>query len=392
MPLFPSWVPRLAEVAAAKPVVPNALAVPRSPAFYAGQTSFVATVADARALAELAQQRPVAWVGFDTEFRYGRPGVVIDEQHTAYDPRSIQPLLLSLALAEPEAGGGRLYSFVIDVRRADLLPAVQAVLRLPCPFAGDKDRLQQSFLDWSDEASFSEEQIRYAAADATAAAQLYLPQVAASARSGILNHLQTVEMPWVVTNARMVWQGVKVDAQKCRVSREACERHLARLQPELAAMGIPNVRSHKQLQAFFAKEGLLESFRRDGKVTFDKNQLADFADRHPAIPLIRAARRVHDLRKEKILTGEFVGADGRVHPEYRHLGTHTGRQTSRWPNVLGLGRVFRPLIVPEPGRGIGEVDWSQIEVGIAAAVYGDRNLIEMFNTGDVYSAMAQRSS
>jgi DNA polymerase-1 len=95
------------------------------------------------------------------------------------------------------------------------------------------------------------------------------------------------------------------------------------------------------------------------------------------------------LQKERVLTGEFVGADGRVHPEYRHLGTHTGRQTSRWPNVLGLGRVFRPLVVPAPGRGIGEVDLCQIEVGVTAAVYGDDRLAEMFNTGDVYSAMAQ---
>jgi hypothetical protein len=57
--------------------------------------------------------------------------------------------------------------------------------------------------------------------------------------------------------------------------------------------------------------------------------------------------------------------------------------------VLGLDRTLRPLIVPEPGFGIGEVDLSQIEVGIAAAVYGDDQLVEMFNTGDVYSEMAK---
>ena len=45
--------------------------------------------------------------------------------------------------------------------------------------------------------------------------------------------------------------------------------------------------------------------------------------------------------------------------------------------------------MPEPGNGIGEVDLSQIEVGIAGAVYGDSKLVRMFNTGDVYSAMAQ---
>jgi DNA polymerase-1 len=89
------------------------------------------------------------------------------------------------------------------------------------------------------------------------------------------------------------------------------------------------------------------------------------------------------------VSNEFEGADGRVHPFHRQLGTHTGRQTSKWPNILGLERVLRPLIVPDPGCGIGEVDYSQIEVGIAAAVYQDSKLIEMYNSEDVYSAMAQ---
>jgi DNA polymerase-1 len=82
--------------------------------------------------------------------------------------------------------------------------------------------------------------------------------------------------------------------------------------------------------------------------------------------------------------------DGRVHAEHRQLGTDSGRQSSRWPNILGIGRVHRPLILASPGYGIGEVDLSQIEVGVSAAFYGDRTLIEMFNTGDVYSMMAQK--
>lgn len=120
-----------------------------------------------------------------------------------------------------------------------------------------------------------------------------------------------------------------------------------------------------------AANDILDLFRRGDKITFDRKQLEEVEHRHPAIPVIRAAKRVHDLLKEKILTGSLVGDDKRVHPQYEHLGTHTGRQTSKWPNILGLGRLFRPLIIPEEGRGIGEVDWAQIEVGIAAAVYHD---------------------
>jgi DNA polymerase-1 len=61
----------------------------------------------------------------------------------------------------------------------------------------------------------------------------------------------------------------------------------------------------------------------------------------------------------------------------------------RWPNIGGIGRVLRPVVVPELGYGLGEVDLSQIEVGIAAAVYNDPALITMFNGRDVYSRMAK---
>jgi DNA polymerase-1 len=165
---------------------------------------------------------------------------------------------------------------------------------------------------------------------------------------------------------------------------------LEKLQATLAEEGVANVRSQHELEAFFRRIGLLDLFKRGGVYSFDKKQLEAFQHRHPAIPLIRAARRIVDLQEEGILNEAFEGADGRVHPEYCQLGTATGRQTSRWPNVLGLGRIFRPLVVPEPGHGIGEVDLVQIEVGIAAAVYGDEQLIKMYNTGDVYAAMAMR--
>jgi DNA polymerase-1 len=210
-----------------------------------------------------------------------------------------------------------------------------------------------------------------------------------AARSGLLDHLVAVEMPWVVTNSRMGWAGVRVDAEKRLQIAMGSEHHLSTLLPRLAAEGVTNVKSHTQLRDYFATKGVLHLFVRGQGHSFDRDQLEEFKDRDPAIALIRAARRALDLRSDRLITGEFEGEDGRVHAEFRQLGTHTGRQSSRNPNLLGLGRVFRPLVVPEPGFGIGEVDLSQIEVGVAGVVYGDERLVAMFNTGDVYSAMAQ---
>jgi DNA polymerase-1 len=261
---------------------------------------------------------------------------------------------------------------------------------IPFAMAGEKTRLQQSFLEHPTGAPFSEEQIRYAAEDAVAAARLYPHQVNAAVRAGTLHHLETVEMPWTKTNARIIWNGLRIDPAGCLRVQEACERHLPGLGEKLRGYGITKPGSHTQLEAFFDRAGLLELFRRHGTYCFDKDQLHRFHGRHPVIPLLRAARRAEDLQRDPLLTLDLVGADGRVHPDHRQLGAETGRQTSRWPNVLGLDRVLRPLVVPDPGRGLGEVDWSQIEVGLAGAVYDDAALVEMFNTGDVYSAMAQR--
>jgi DNA polymerase I len=51
--------------------------------------------------------------------------------------------------------------------------------------------------------------------------------------------------------------------------------------------------------------------------------------------------------------------------------------------------VLRPLVIPDPEFGIGEADYCQIEIGIAAAMYGDHALVAMFNSDDVYSAIGK---
>lgn len=254
----------------------------------------------------------------------------------------------------------------------------------------EKARLQQSFLTHADQARFSEEQIDYSAEDATTAAQLYPLQIQKAVQHGLLHHCETVEMYWVVTNARIEWAGVRVDTGRRDEAIAKISVHLKNLDKHLSSeYGIQNTQSHKQLAEFFRGCGLLNNFLQGGKVSFNKEILKKNASLHPVITLLRAARRASDLLAEKLLSPDFLSEDGRVRAEHRQLGTDTGRQTSRWPNFLGLDRVLRPLVIPEEGYGIAEVDWSQVEVGVAAAIYGDDELVRMFNSGDVYSSMAQ---
>jgi DNA polymerase I len=474
MELLSAWQDRIANAPAKKPCEQTYFGLKKSTQYYSGGIKYTSSSEDVRDMAEFALQRPLSHIGFDTEYKYDRTGVIIDKRNSAYDPRSIHPLLLSLAMVEPHLDGtGTIYSFVVDLRNPGILIELNRMFSLPVCFTAhyakgdlfclwkldlnaprqiwdtcmfekalrlgryhmkyqlpksadvidkiktkndieleeqfsnslvatcqrygvkyaiesDKERLQKSFLSHDDSLPFTEEQIKYSAEDALAVAKLYPLQVARAAQEGLLNHCITIEMPWVITNAHIEWNGVRIDFNKRDQTIEVIQAHKDKMAAFiLSQYGIDNIQSHDQLADFFGNAGMLHQFQRDGKITFDKDQLKKTQDLHPAIPIIRAVRRADDFISDKIMSSELIGTDGRMHPDHRQLGTDTGRQTTRWPNVLGLDRMLRPLVIPDEGFGIGEVDWSQVEVGIAGAVYHDDNLIRMFNSGDVYSAMAQ---
>ena len=118
MKVLPGWDQRLKERAITAPPKTYTYALPKSPHFYAAQLTFVTTEKAAQAMVELAQQRPLSHIGFDTEYGYDRPEVVVKNNKVIHDPKSVHPLLLSLALAEPDQEGkGRLYPFVIDFEK-----------------------------------------------------------------------------------------------------------------------------------------------------------------------------------------------------------------------------------------------------------------------------------
>jgi DNA polymerase-1 len=226
-------------------------------------------------------------------------------------------------------------------------------------------------------------------ASALAATKLYGRQVAATKVAGIHDHLVTVEMPFVETLARIEWTGVRVSEKRRARIVAKCDKAIAKLQKSLGQHGLTNHRSHDEMLQFFRKEGLFHQFQYGAGYSFDRDRLKQAKAQHPAIGLILALRRLEDMRNSELLNPSLVGADGCIHPTYEQLGTATGRLTCHHPSILSVDSLLRPVVVPGRSRGIGEVDWSQVEVGIAGAVFGDNDLIDMFNKGDVYAAMAQ---
>jgi len=228
--------------------------------------------------------------------------------------------------------------------------------------------------------------------NAIGSAMIYPSQVTKACQMAVINHLISEEMPWVKTNAKMEWDGIKVDYTRASTVKTALDERLKKIGEVFPTFGVQNPSSHKELTEFFRGKDLLHYFKEKstGKYSFDRGALKRLCNIHPIVPLLQTYFKVKDLSSFGIFSPGIVGQDDRVHPQHIQLGTHTGRQTSQGLNILGTNKLLRNLIAPEEGYGICEVDWCQVEVGIAGAVYHEPRLVEMYNTGDAYSAMAQK--
>jgi DNA polymerase-1 len=105
-----------------------------------------------------------------------------------------------------------------------------------------------------------------------------------------------------------------------------------------------------------------------------------------AIRGIRKNRDTYVVGIQKRMRGNIV------HPTFWIHGTSTGRLSSRDPNIQNIPRdkKLRKIFVPRaPGRTMVQVDYSQAELRVMAALSGDEHLISLFQKGssDFFDAM-----
>ncbi len=87
---------------------------------------------------------------------------------------------------------------------------------------------------------------------------------------------------------------------------------------------------------------------------------------------------------------EAFGADARVRPFFGIFNSQNGRNAAKAKTFpLAMSSWLRAIIQPPPGWYIIVPDWSQQEVAVAAALSGDRNLREAYESGDTYTAFAK---
>ena len=99
---------------------------------------------------------------------------------------------------------------------------------------------------------------------------------------------------------------------------------------------------------------------------------------------------ISEKKKTKSKKGLSIGKDGRNRSNLWPFNTRTGRNApSSSGYIFGAAAWVRGFIKPREGTALVYLDYSQQELGIAAALSGDQTYIDAYNSGDVYLATAK---
>ncbi|OGO47856.1 MAG: DNA polymerase I [Chloroflexi bacterium RBG_16_64_43] len=244
----------------------------------------------------------------------------------------------------------------------------------------------------------------YAAADADMALRLVAPLRAELESKGQLALLEELEMPLVPVLADMEMAGVKLDLPYLDNLQGRMQADLQAIEQEIhQTVGYTfNINSTQQLaDALFGKLGLRPPDRSRktaaGKFSTAADVLESLRHEHVVVEQVLRHRELSKLLSTyaMALPGAVNSLTGRVHTSYNQCGTVTGRISSSDPNLQNIptrsddGRSIRRAFIAEAGRVLVSIDYSQIELRIAAAMAKDAAMTAAFERGeDIHAATA----
>ncbi len=134
-----------------------------------------------------------------------------------------------------------------------------------------------------------------------------------------------------------------------------------------------------------------------GVISTSAPELVKIKDLHPIIPLIMEYRELMKLKTTYTdsLPKLIDPKTGRIHATFDQLGAATGRFSSINPNMQNIpvrteiGKEIRGAFVAEKGCELISLDYSQIDLRVAASIAQDKKMIKAFNDGeDIHASTA----
>ncbi len=215
---------------------------------------------------------------------------------------------------------------------------------------------------------------------------------------------QDLELPLVPVLCAMEFNGVQVEAELLNKLSKKYQAKVKKLRTEIHKLGASdfNISSPAQLQeVLFEKLELPTAGIQRTKTGYSTaaSELEKLKGTHPIIDKIREYRELTKLISTYLdaLPELIQPSTGRVHTSYNQTITATGRLSSSDPNLQNIpvrteiGNQIRKAFVAKKGHKLVSLDYSQIELRIAAHFSKDPNLIAAFKAGkDIHGATAAR--
>jgi DNA polymerase I len=220
-----------------------------------------------------------------------------------------------------------------------------------------------------------------------------------------LTHIFTdIELPLIGVIEKMQEIGITLDVKYLGELSKKFHKELSALEKSIYKHADIefNINSPKQLgDILFDKLGLkIKNAKKTagGQRSTKESELEKLLGEHSIIEDILRYRELQKLVSTYIDTlPTLVKDDGKIHTTFLQTGTVTGRIGSKDPNVQNIpvkseeGLAIRKAFTASPEYTLVAIDYSQIELRIAAILSEDKGLIDIFRKGeDVHHGVAMR--
>ncbi|MBN2854370.1 DNA polymerase I [Patescibacteria group bacterium] len=218
----------------------------------------------------------------------------------------------------------------------------------------------------------------------------------------LLEVFNEIELPLVEVLAEMENAGVLFDEKPIKLLGKELEIKIKKLEKEIHELAGEdfNINSTKQLkEILFEKLKISTTGIKKGKTGFSTadDELEKLLEAHPIIAKLRDYRETNKLITTYInpLPELVDKKSGRIHSHFNQAITATGRLSSTDPNLQNIparteeGKIIRQAFVVAKDFVMLGLDYSQIELRLAAHLSGDKKMMEAFlNHEDIHRATA----
>ena len=257
-----------------------------------------------------------------------------------------------------------------------------------------------------------EEAVYYATRDSDATLRVYekLMPMIEEQELGMVYQMDRATLPVAMEMQR---EGISVDVEHLRnLGRHYLERMEAKAEQIFETASIPFAQGVNEVgvkiwrfnpnsddairKLFYEHLGFKPTaFTPTGLPSVKGSELAKID--HPLVPMVEEYRHLAHIKDSFCDTLPDKVVDGNIHPTINVTRTETGRWSMKQPNLqqiparTEIGRAIRKAFIATPWASLVAIDYSQIEMRVAAHLAGCRSMIDLFLEGrDIHTETASQ--